>query len=77
MASWKRMLEILDEPPAIADPRAVAFDLALAKGRVEFRGLNYSRRPPGARRHRPSDRAGQTVAVVGPTGSGRRRCSRR
>ena len=73
MASWKRMLEILDEPPAIADPaHPVSFDLALAKGRVEFRGLNYSY----------GDRLvlegidlaiepGKTVAVVGPTGSGK------
>src|SRR5580765_6530084 len=73
MASWKRMLEILDEPPAIADPaHPVSFDLALAKGRVEFRGLNYSY---GDRlvlegidlRIEP----GSTVAVVGPTGSGK------
>ena len=73
MASWKRMLEILDEPPAISDsPHPVAFDLASAKGRVEFRDLNYSY---GDRRVLEGIDlridSGTTVAVVGPTGSGK------
>jgi ATP-binding cassette subfamily B multidrug efflux pump len=86
MASWKRMLEILDAPPAIADPppsRLRRFgetspsdspvdDASEVRGHVEFRGLNYSY----------GDRLvlegidlriepGTTVAVVGPTGSGK------
>ena len=74
MASWRRMLEILDERPAINDEAARPGD----------------RRAPIRRRHRvsPSDvqptatarcsttsrcrfAAGQTVALVGPTGSGK------
>jgi len=67
------MLEILDEPPAISDsPHPVAFDLASAKGRVEFRDLNYSY---GDRRVLEGIDlridSGTTVAVVGPTGSGK------
>lgn len=72
-ASWKRMLEILDTPPAIADPPvAVTMDPASIAGRLELRHLSF------AFGHRPVLRdinlvvePGQTVAVVGATGSGK------
>jgi len=86
MASWKRMLEILDEPPAIADPPPLRLrrfgatspsdspvdEASVVRGHVEFRGLSYSY---GDRRVLEGiDLAiepGKTVAVVGPTGSGK------
>jgi ATP-binding cassette subfamily B protein len=73
MASWKRMLEILDEPPSISDPaHPVEFDPASAQGRIEFRNLDFSY---GDRRVLEDIslrvEPGRTVAVVGPTGSGK------
>ena len=72
-ASWKRMLELLDVPPAIADPPApVAMDLSQVAGHLELRHLTFAF----------GDRVilrdvdlvvepGQTVAIVGATGSGK------
>ena len=74
LASWGRMLEILDEPPAITDAEARPDRLLphQIRGRLEFRDLTF----------RFGDRvildsvsfvaeAGQTVAIVGKTGSGK------
>jgi ATP-binding cassette subfamily B multidrug efflux pump len=73
MASWQRMLEVLDERPAINDDAARARGEAPAiRGAIEFRDLTF----------RYGDRivledislsipAGATVALVGPTGSGK------
>jgi ATP-binding cassette subfamily B protein len=72
-ASWKRMLELLDTPAAIADP-ADPLDLPVhaIEGRVEFAGLTVEL--DGRRLLddvRLTVEAGQTVAIVGPTGSGK------
>ena len=72
-ASWKRMLEMLDVPPAIADPPAPApVNVADIAGRLELRHLTF------AYGNRPVLRdvtlvvePGQTVAIVGATGSGK------
>ena len=72
-ASWKRMLEILDEPPAIADPAVpVALDPTAVKGLVEFRHLSFAYDG----RHVLDDitatiAPGQTAAIIGATGSGK------
>ena len=75
MASWKRMLEVLDADPAINDRGVTAtgqhLDIA---GRIEFRDLVFSY--PGSDKtvlDRVSLRidAGQTVALVGGTGAGK------
>jgi len=73
LASWSRMLEILDAEPGIAEAppdRLVA--LPAITGAIEFRHLSFSY---GDRQvlDNVSVRieAGQTVALVGPTGSGK------
>ena len=74
MASWKRMLEILDEVPAITDDEASEAIVSPAgvKGEVEFRHLTFSY-GDAAVLHDVSAviRAGETTAIVGATGSGK------
>jgi ATP-binding cassette subfamily B protein len=71
MASWKRMLEVLDAVPSIADSDSpVPGDVA--SGSIEFRNLTVKY---GAHvvLHDVSATipAGTTTAIVGPTGSGK------
>jgi ATP-binding cassette subfamily B multidrug efflux pump len=72
MASWKRMLEVLDARPAVTDEHVPASPLARIHGAIEFRHLTFRFRdaevlhdvslsiPPGS-----------TTAIVGATGSGK------
>lgn len=74
-ASWKRMLEVLDHPPAISDEAVTAAGRAAPLGgAIEIRNLTFA--------YPNTDRAvlkdvslriepGQTVAFVGGTGSGK------
>jgi ATP-binding cassette subfamily B multidrug efflux pump len=90
MASWKRMLEVLDVEPAITDvgtqsaqstqsreTAAVLADFACGRreirGEIEFRDLTfaYGDAPPVLRHVSAKIDAGQTVALVGVTGSGK------
>src|SRR5262249_8067282 len=75
LASWGRLLEVLDHPPAIDDAgvtdrgRTAALD-----GAIEIRGLTFTY--PGADRPVLKDvsfriEPGQTAALVGATGSGK------
>ena len=75
-ASWKRLLEILDTPPAIQDsPNAKpASEWGPLRGDIEFRNLTFAH----ASDARPvledvslTIAAGQTVAIIGGTGSGK------
>jgi ATP-binding cassette, subfamily B, multidrug efflux pump len=70
MASWKRMLEVFETPPAITDAEAIA--AVVTEGRIELRELTF----------RFGDSvvldnisavfpAGKTTAIVGATGSGK------
>ncbi len=73
LASWKRMLDVLDTTPTIVDPTAVSVTTdAPVEGRIEFRNLTFGY---GDRRvlHDVSATItpGQTVAIVGPTGAGK------
>ena len=74
MASWKRMLEVLETPAAIADaaPSSRAKVTAL-RGDIEIRGLSFSFGGGRLVLDGVSTRipAGQTVALVGATGAGK------
>jgi ATP-binding cassette subfamily B protein len=84
MASWKRMLEVLDAEPAIRDesPETASVKAANAeasagsapriRGEIEFRDLVFAYDGTPVLSH-VSARipAGQTVALVGVTGSGK------
>jgi ATP-binding cassette subfamily B protein len=85
LASWKRMVEVLDVEPAIQDKSAAArpgvpaavggfaedADLPL-RGEIEFRDLVFSYGGPPVLNHVSARiEAGQTVALVGVTGSGK------
>jgi ATP-binding cassette subfamily B multidrug efflux pump len=73
-ASWNRMLEVMDTPPAIADTDETRHDIRPADltGAIEIRGLTFDY----AGRRVLEDvnvtiEPGQTVAIVGRTGSGK------
>jgi ATP-binding cassette, subfamily B, multidrug efflux pump len=75
LASWKRMLEIVDAPPAISDARVTAAGCAAPlTGAIEIRHLSFTY--PGAAAPALRDislriEPGQTAAFVGATGSGK------
>jgi ATP-binding cassette subfamily B protein len=75
MASWKRMLDVLDADPAVSDAQVTAAGRAAPLlGGIEIRHLTFTY--PGAERPVLKDvslriEAGQTVAFVGATGSGK------
>ncbi len=75
VASWKRMLEVMDTVPAItdadADPHALEQGIT---GRLDVRNLSFTY--PGTTQPVLTDvsfsaRPGETVAIVGATGSGK------
>lgn len=74
MASWKRMLEVLDQEPSITDAGATGALAAVdhVRGRIEFRDLTfaYGRRPVLEHVSAVVE-PGQTMALVGATGSGK------
>jgi ATP-binding cassette subfamily B protein len=74
MASWKRMLEVLDAPPAITDVEATdeIESVAAIRGEVEFRHLTLSFGNRVVLRDVSAVLpAGTTTAIVGATGSGK------
>jgi ATP-binding cassette subfamily B multidrug efflux pump len=75
-ASWKRLLEILDTPPAIQDAPGAkpASEWGPLRGDIEFRDLTFaytSDAPPVLEHVSLTIAAGQTVAIMGATGSGK------
>jgi ATP-binding cassette subfamily B protein len=73
-ASWKRMLEVMDTVPLVADgPSSEGASRAPAiRGAIEIRGLTFGYNgTPVLRDISLSVPAGETLAVVGPTGSGK------
>jgi ATP-binding cassette, subfamily B, multidrug efflux pump len=74
MASWKRMLEVLDATPVIADPVVPGpiRNVADVRGTVEFRNLTLAYGEHVVLRDVSATiPAGTTTAIVGPTGSGK------
>jgi ATP-binding cassette subfamily B protein len=74
MASWKRMLDVLDTEPAVNDGRAKAGLLRAGdvRGEIELRDLTFSYDGTPVLEHVSARvEPGQTVALVGPTGSGK------
>jgi ATP-binding cassette subfamily B protein len=75
MASWERMVEVLDVRPRADAPDAVIWPAGhLASGDIEARGLSFTY--PGAHERTLDDisftlPAGRTLAIVGATGSGK------
>jgi ATP-binding cassette subfamily B protein len=71
MASWKRMLEVLDTAPAIHDQEPLR-QVASVRGHIEFRDLVFGFNGTPVLNHVSAKiEAGQTVALVGVTGSGK------
>ena len=77
MASWKRMLEVLDTQPGIRDAFSAisapsASPRSHIRGEIEFRDLVFAYNGTRVLDHVSARiEAGQTVALVGPTGSGK------
>jgi ATP-binding cassette subfamily B protein len=72
MASGKRIFEVLDVPLSISD-RPDAVNPERIEGAIEFRnvGFGYSKDRPILKDVSFSVEPGETVALVGPTGSGK------
>jgi ATP-binding cassette, subfamily B, multidrug efflux pump len=87
MASWKRMLDVLDTVPGIQDvepvavstterpprtPRQTTSASSSIRGEIEFRDLTFGYGGRPVLDHVSARiEAGETVALVGPTGSGK------
>ena len=74
MASWKRMLEILEAVPAIQDPVDPDGPRSIAdvRGEIEFRNLTFTYGGTTVLRDiSVTIPAGTTTAIVGATGSGK------
>ena len=70
MASWKRMLEVLDTEPAIRDAASTR-DVQI-RGAIEFRDLVFAYNGTPVINHVSAKvEPGQTVALVGVTGAGK------
>ncbi|HXF61391.1 MAG TPA: ABC transporter ATP-binding protein [Caldilineaceae bacterium] len=72
MAGGERVLELLDTPPAVADPPD-GREMPPIVGRVELRNVAFAYKPdePVLRDVNLTIEPGQTVALVGPTGAGK------
>ncbi len=72
MAGGERVLDLLDTPPAVADPPD-GREMPPIVGRVELREVSFAYKPdePVLRDVNLLIEPGQTVALVGPTGAGK------
>jgi ATP-binding cassette, subfamily B, multidrug efflux pump len=72
MAGGERVIEVLDTEPEVADAPA-AQEMPPVHGRIEFDGVSFAYRGDTRVLHNINlvIEAGQTVALVGPTGAGK------
>jgi ATP-binding cassette subfamily B multidrug efflux pump len=72
LAGAERVFEIIDSPPEIPDA-SDAIPLKTIRGDVSFQNVNFSYVPdqPVIRNINLDAKAGQTIALVGPTGAGK------
>jgi ATP-binding cassette, subfamily B, multidrug efflux pump len=71
MASWKRMLAVLDTANPLSTPNLPS-EIRNPKGQIEFRNLTFAYGTQEVLRDVSATiPAGRTVALVGPTGSGK------
>jgi len=72
LAGAERVFEIIDTPPEVDDAPDAA-SLAAIKGHVRFEHVNFAYQPgtPVIKDMTLEAQAGQTVALVGPTGAGK------
>lgn len=73
MASWRRLLSIMETEPEIPVTRAKV-PSELLRGRIEFRNLTFAygeNAPPVLKNVSFAIEPGETLAIVGPTGSGK------
>ncbi|MDA1093363.1 MAG: ABC transporter ATP-binding protein [Acidobacteria bacterium] len=76
MSAWQRMVDVLDAAPAVAEPdagpRACGVSVSEITGRLELRNLSFAYNGhPVLEGISATVEAGQTLALVGPTGSGK------
>ena len=72
-ASMERINKILEAQPEIYDDETARRDIKTIQGEIEFRNLNfaYLSGPPVLKNINLKIERGSTVAIVGPTGSGK------
>jgi ATP-binding cassette subfamily B multidrug efflux pump len=76
MSAWRRMVDVLDAAPAVDDAGANSAgndeSVAAIEGRLEFRNLSFAYNGhPVLEGVSATVEPGQTLALVGPTGSGK------
>jgi len=73
LASLKRIILVMAEQPEIADSNITDHTLGIPQGDIEFRNINFAYQdgPPVLKEINLAIPQNSTVAVVGPTGSGK------
>ena len=72
LVDLEKMLDLLDEPLEIKDPET-ALELKPSSGKIEFKEVNFAYNPerPILKNISFTINPGETIGIVGPTGSGK------